>query len=147
MAGCSQHCSTTASSFTWPTYRSALIRTSHRRLYFSTLLLISKFLIHLDSDQSPGKQQVRQGTRTVVSRLVMAISPQNDNNDAISLFEKLGICRQLAEAAASLGWKAPTSIQEQAVPHLLAGQRTTTLLFGILAYTKLIFSFEVVYSD
>ncbi|EIE25544.1 DEAD-domain-containing protein [Coccomyxa subellipsoidea C-169] len=50
----------------------------------------------------------------------MAISPQHDNEDAIKLFEKLGVCRQLAEAAASLGWKVPTSIQEQAVPHLLA---------------------------
>ena len=36
-------------------------------------------------------------------------------------FEKLGVCRQLAEAAVALGWKVPTSIQEQAVPHLLAG--------------------------
>lgn len=52
----------------------------------------------------------------------MAISPLHDREDAIKLFEKLGICRQLAEAAASLGWKVPTSIQEQAVPHLLAGR-------------------------
>ncbi|KAK9908791.1 hypothetical protein WJX75_002977 [Coccomyxa subellipsoidea] len=52
----------------------------------------------------------------------MAISSQHDKKDAIRLFEKIGICRQLAEAAASLGWKIPTSIQEQAVPHLLAGK-------------------------
>lgn len=40
---------------------------------------------------------------------------------AIAAFEKLGICTQLAEAAANLGWKSPSNIQEQAVPHLLQG--------------------------
>ena len=40
---------------------------------------------------------------------------------AATAFEKLGVCLQLAEAAASLGWKVPSAIQEQAVPHLLAG--------------------------
>ena len=43
-------------------------------------------------------------------------------SDAADAFEKLGVCRQLAVAAAELGWKTPTSIQEQAVPHLLAGE-------------------------
>lgn len=52
----------------------------------------------------------------------MAISPEDDSEKAIKLFEKLGVCRQLAEAAVSLGWKTPTGIQEQAVPHLLAGK-------------------------
>ena len=42
--------------------------------------------------------------------------------EAADAFEKLGVCRQLAVAAAELGWKTPTSIQEQAVPHLLAGK-------------------------
>jgi hypothetical protein len=41
---------------------------------------------------------------------------------AVAAFEKLGICTQLAEAAAGLGWKAPSSIQEQAIPQLLAGE-------------------------
>ena len=62
----------------------------------------------------------------------MAISPQHDKEDAISLFEKLGVCRQLAEAAASLGWKVPTSIQEQAVPHLLAGWWNALYLQGMI---------------
>lgn len=57
----------------------------------------------------------------------MAISPEDDGEKAIKLFEKLGVCRQLAEAAVSLGWKTPTSIQEQAVPHLLAGIGTHKL--------------------
>jgi ATP-dependent RNA helicase DDX47/RRP3 len=52
----------------------------------------------------------------------MAISEQKVDEQAVQAFEKLGVCRQLAEAAASLGWKAPTSVQEQAVPHLLAGE-------------------------
>ena len=43
-------------------------------------------------------------------------------SEAADAFEKLGVCRQLAVAAAELGWKTPTSIQEQAVPHLLAGE-------------------------
>ena len=50
----------------------------------------------------------------------MAIA-EDANEKAIQLFEKLGVCRQLAEAAVSLGWKSPTGIQEQAVPCLLAG--------------------------
>eukprot|EP00199_Chlamydomonas_sp_CCMP681_P008386 CAMPEP_0119110654 /NCGR_PEP_ID=MMETSP1180-20130426/31246_1 /TAXON_ID=3052 ORGANISM="Chlamydomonas cf sp, Strain CCMP681" /NCGR_SAMPLE_ID=MMETSP1180 /ASSEMBLY_ACC=CAM_ASM_000741 /LENGTH=59 /DNA_ID=CAMNT_0007097131 /DNA_START=54 /DNA_END=230 /DNA_ORIENTATION=+ len=41
---------------------------------------------------------------------------------SIAAFEKLGVCTQLAEAAANLGWKLPSAIQEQAVPHLLAGK-------------------------
>ena len=42
---------------------------------------------------------------------------------SIAAFEKLGLCTQLAEAAAILGWKQPSHIQEQAVPHLLQGKR------------------------
>eukprot|EP00195_Chlamydomonas_chlamydogama_P017452 CAMPEP_0202915222 /NCGR_PEP_ID=MMETSP1392-20130828/65101_1 /ASSEMBLY_ACC=CAM_ASM_000868 /TAXON_ID=225041 /ORGANISM="Chlamydomonas chlamydogama, Strain SAG 11-48b" /LENGTH=392 /DNA_ID=CAMNT_0049607155 /DNA_START=25 /DNA_END=1200 /DNA_ORIENTATION=- len=44
---------------------------------------------------------------------------EQERKDAIAAFEKLGICTQLAEAAANLGWKSPSSIQEQAIPHLL----------------------------
>jgi superfamily II DNA/RNA helicase len=42
---------------------------------------------------------------------------------AVTAFEKLGLCEQLCEAAAGLGWKGPSSIQEQAIPHLLAGMQ------------------------
>lgn len=41
---------------------------------------------------------------------------------SVQKFKALGICEQLAEAAVALGWKTPTGIQEQAVPHLLQGQ-------------------------
>lgn len=52
----------------------------------------------------------------------MTDSDSKAKSEAADAFEKLGVCRQLAVAAAELGWKTPTSIQEQAVPHLLAGE-------------------------
>lgn len=36
-------------------------------------------------------------------------------------FKELGVCDELAEAAAALGWKGPTEIQKQAIPQTLAG--------------------------
>jgi ATP-dependent RNA helicase DDX47/RRP3 len=44
-----------------------------------------------------------------------------EHSKAVEAFESLGICHQLAEAAATLGWKAPTTIQEQAIPSVLKG--------------------------
>lgn len=40
---------------------------------------------------------------------------------AKAAFQGLGVCEQLAEAAAALGWKSPSAIQEQAVPMVLQG--------------------------
>ena len=40
---------------------------------------------------------------------------------AAAAFQSLGVCAQLAESAAALGWKKPTAVQEQAVPLLLQG--------------------------
>ena len=53
----------------------------------------------------------------------MARSKQGseEHSAAVAGFEALGICKQLAEAAVALGWKEPTSIQQQALPHLLQG--------------------------
>lgn len=45
-----------------------------------------------------------------------------DMAGAVKKFTALGVCEQLAEAAAALGWTAPTEIQAAAVPHLLAGE-------------------------
>lgn len=53
--------------------------------------------------------------------MVVAALTGGDLDKAITAFEALGVCRQLAEAAAGLGWKTPSSIQVQAVPHLLQG--------------------------
>ena len=60
-------------------------------------------------------------------------TPKNNNVDgtssaadmaaAVKKFTALGVCEQLAEAAAALGWTAPTEIQAAAVPHLLAGKK------------------------
>lgn len=56
---------------------------------------------------------------------------EQEKASAIAAFEKLGLCTQLAEAAAGLGWKAPSSIQEQAIPHLLQGG-----MLPLAGYTK-----------
>ena len=47
---------------------------------------------------------------------------EEEHAKAVQAFESLGICSQLAGAAAALGWKQPSVIQEQAIPHVLAGQ-------------------------
>ncbi|KAK2077242.1 hypothetical protein QBZ16_004876 [Prototheca wickerhamii] len=41
---------------------------------------------------------------------------------AVEAFEALGVCKQLAEAAASLGWQSPSEIQAQSIPIVLKGQ-------------------------
>lgn len=40
---------------------------------------------------------------------------------AAAAFQALGVCVELADACAALGWKAPTEIQAQAIPLALAG--------------------------
>lgn len=52
----------------------------------------------------------------------MAAADDEELRSAAEKFEALGICTQLAEAAASLKWTKPTPIQEQAIPHLLQGR-------------------------
>ena len=47
---------------------------------------------------------------------------EEDHVKAVAAFQALGVCEQLAEAAASLGWKTPSGIQEQAVPQVLQGE-------------------------
>jgi ATP-dependent RNA helicase DDX47/RRP3 len=47
---------------------------------------------------------------------------EDEKQKSMKAFEALGICTQLAEAAASLGWKLPTNIQEQAIPNVLNGK-------------------------
>lgn len=48
---------------------------------------------------------------------------------AVAEFRKLGVHSQLAEAAAGLGWKKPSAIQEQAIPQLLQGARHSVANF------------------
>ena len=58
--------------------------------------------------------------------VVAALTPA-EHDKAVSAFQELGLCRQLAEAAAGLGWKTPSSIQVQAVPHLLQGDTSASI--------------------
>ena len=53
------------------------------------------------------------------------MSGLNDEEKRVSIeaFMALGVCKELAEAAAGLGWKTPSAIQEQAIPHLLSGEK------------------------
>eukprot|EP00397_Hematodinium_sp_SG-2012_P044115 GEMP01049198.1.p1 GENE.GEMP01049198.1~~GEMP01049198.1.p1 ORF type:complete len:443 (+),score=81.37 GEMP01049198.1:26-1354(+) len=37
-------------------------------------------------------------------------------------FEEIGVCRELCSAVAAMGWKVPTEIQLQAIPHALQGR-------------------------
>ena len=53
---------------------------------------------------------------------------ETERKEAIEKFEKLGVCSQLAEAAANLKWKSPTPVQEQAVPLLLQGASSLQML-------------------
>lgn len=52
-----------------------------------------------------------------------------ERDESVKAFEKLGICIQLAEAAASLGWKIPSSIQQQAIPSVLEGNNVASYYF------------------
>ena len=57
----------------------------------------------------------------IQSHMARSKQGSEEHSAAVAGFEALGICQQLAEAAVALGWKEPTSIQQQAVPHLLQG--------------------------
>nr|CCA26186.1 DEAD/DEAH box RNA helicase putative [Albugo laibachii Nc14] len=53
------------------------------------------------------------------------INPSGDNCDGFSgdqTFEQLGVDATLCEAIASLGWSKPSKIQQEAIPHGLAGR-------------------------
>jgi ATP-dependent RNA helicase DDX47/RRP3 len=45
-----------------------------------------------------------------------------ERQKAIDAFRNLGLCVQLAEAAAALGWREPSAIQAQSIPPQLAGK-------------------------
>lgn len=45
-----------------------------------------------------------------------------DENEEKASFKDLGVCDQLVEACDNLGWKVPTKIQIEAIPHALEGQ-------------------------
>ncbi|KAJ9139604.1 hypothetical protein P3X46_030323 [Hevea brasiliensis] len=45
-----------------------------------------------------------------------------EEKEEVKTFKDLGICEQLLEACDSLGWKNPTKIQVEAIPHALEGK-------------------------
>ncbi|KAG7016838.1 DEAD-box ATP-dependent RNA helicase 10 [Cucurbita argyrosperma subsp. argyrosperma] len=47
---------------------------------------------------------------------------EQDYEDEVKTFQSLGICEQLVEACESLGWKNPSKIQVEAIPHALEGK-------------------------
>lgn len=44
-----------------------------------------------------------------------------EEKEEVKTFKDLGICEQLLEACDDLGWKNPTKIQVEAIPHALEG--------------------------
>ncbi|KAJ7982042.1 DEAD-box ATP-dependent RNA helicase [Quillaja saponaria] len=45
-----------------------------------------------------------------------------EDNEEVKTFSDLGICEQLVEACERLGWKNPSKIQAEAIPHALEGK-------------------------
>lgn len=44
-----------------------------------------------------------------------------EENEEVQTFKGLGICDQLVAACDKLGWKNPSKIQVEAIPHALEG--------------------------
>ncbi|KAI8004562.1 putative ATP-dependent RNA helicase DDX47 [Camellia lanceoleosa] len=45
-----------------------------------------------------------------------------EDKEEVKSFKDLGVCDQLIEACDSLGWKHPSKIQAEAIPHALEGK-------------------------
>ncbi|KAI6704094.1 hypothetical protein NL676_013230 [Syzygium grande] len=45
-----------------------------------------------------------------------------EEKEEVKTFKELGICERLLEACDTLGWKNPTKIQVEAIPHALEGK-------------------------
>ena len=44
-----------------------------------------------------------------------------EGKEEVKSFNDLGVCEQLVEACDNLGWKHPSKIQAEAIPHALEG--------------------------
>ena len=90
-------------------------------------LLHSVVCTHLSRNGSTSSSTANSSnTHGSLAGSMKARSPNELNEQerqaAITAFEGLGLCTQLAEAAAGLGWKQPSVIQQQAVPPLIQGE-------------------------
>jgi hypothetical protein len=50
------------------------------------------------------------------------MSSKENDEEALQAFEALGLCKQVADAAVALGWKTPSKIQLEAIPHAVQGR-------------------------
>lgn len=60
-----------------------------------------------------------------------------DDKDVKS-FKDLGICEQLVEACVNLGWKTPSKIQAEAIPHALEGLFSFLIFYYAVSYLHLL---------
>lgn len=62
-------------------------------------------------------------------------------------FKDLGICEQLAEACDNLGWKIPTKIQAEAIPHALEGSFSLSysLIITLFFYSCSVFIYLILF--
>jgi ATP-dependent RNA helicase DDX47/RRP3 len=62
------------------------------------------------------------GAAAAKAAAAKAAPSDGERAKAVEAFRALGLCVQLAEAAASLGWREPSAIQAQSIPPQLAGK-------------------------
>ena len=55
-----------------------------------------------------------------------------EEKEEIKSFKDLGLCDELVEACDGLGWKAPTKIQIEAIPHAVEGSLLIIAVFAFL---------------
>jgi ATP-dependent RNA helicase DDX47/RRP3 len=55
--------------------------------------------------------------------MASAALSEADAEKSKEAFKALGVCDELCEACADMGWKVPTEIQREALPPLLEGAR------------------------
>ncbi|KAL6335966.1 hypothetical protein AAG906_003591 [Vitis piasezkii] len=65
-----------------------------------------------------------------------------DDKDVKS-FKDLGICEQLVEACVNLGWKTPSKIQAEAIPHALEDKLIRYLIHASKGILKFEFSLQM----
>lgn len=71
---------------------------------------------HANGGDQPGGAEVADG----VAQEVAQLNEPQTREESVEAFERLGVCKDLAESAVGLGWKKPSIIQQQAVPLVLA---------------------------
>ncbi|XP_042496587.1 DEAD-box ATP-dependent RNA helicase 10-like isoform X2 [Macadamia integrifolia] len=55
-------------------------------------------------------------------QLPLPLCEMAEENEVTQTFKGLGVCEELAEVCDNLGWKTPSKIQAEAIPHALQGK-------------------------